>query len=303
MELRDIEHVLKIAEEHSLSNAAQKLFITQPSLSKSIARIESSLGLKLFDRTTKPLKLTFAGEEFVKTGREIIGYKKQLLKQMKDISDLVYGKVSLGVSNFRGKYFLPRVMKKVAEKYPGIRVEIYENNSLALEQALLAGDIDFCIEMLPVKNDRLTYKLIHEELHLIATSKNHPLKKKAKKISSLSYPLINLQDLRDENFIYLPMDYSSRMLLNNFFAKEHFEPASITEVKNMETAHALAVAGLGIGFISKVMLPLCKEEYLGNYFILDGCPNKLQLSFVYKKNAYLSKSVLAFWEIIKEIYH
>jgi DNA-binding transcriptional LysR family regulator len=304
MEFRDIQYVLKVAEEKSFSNAAQKLFITQPSLSQSIARIEESLGVRLFDRSKKPLVLTFAGKRFVETAYQISNYEKQLHKQMKDIANLKNEHITLGVSQFRGKYFFPKVLPIFYEKYPGITVSIYEDHASGLENAILTGDIDFSVEILPVKSNELSYTLINEERHLIVVSPAHPLNSKLRADnSSASYPSINLCELQNETFIYLLPDSQSRMQLTNFFKKQNFTPKAILEVKNMETAHALAVANVGIAFVSEVIIPYCNPEFRGKYYILKDCvPDQLKLGFVYRKNAYLSKAVLAFFSVVKDVF-
>lgn len=300
MEFRDIQYVLKIAEERSISNAAQKLFITQPSLSQSLARIEDSLGVRLFDRSKKPLVPTFAGEIFIDTAYQISHYEKQLYKQMKDISELKNEHIKLGVSQFRGKYFLPRVLPKFHKKYPGIKVSIYEDHASGLESAVLNGDIDFSIEILPVKNSALGYSLLQEERHLLVISPQHSLNAKfEKKTFTGPYPKLNLAELGNETFIYLRPDSQSRIQLTNFFKKQNFVPKEIIEVKNMETAHALAASGIGIAFVSEVLIPYCAPEYRGKYYILQDCVvNNLQLGFVYRKNAYLSNAAEIF---LKEV--
>nr|WP_092074908.1 LysR family transcriptional regulator [Dendrosporobacter quercicolus]NSL49808.1 LysR family transcriptional regulator [Dendrosporobacter quercicolus DSM 1736]SDN20372.1 DNA-binding transcriptional regulator, LysR family [Dendrosporobacter quercicolus] len=304
MEFRDIQYVLKVAEERSISNAAQKLFITQPSLSQSIARIEESLDVRLFDRSKKPLLLTFAGRQFVKTAYQILNYEKQLHKQMKDIANLKNEHITVGVSQFRGKYFFPKVLPVFYEKYPGITVSIYEDHASGLENAILTGDIDFSVEVLPVKNNELSYTFINKEKHLIVVSPAHPLNNKLRAESSTaSYPPIDLCELQNETFIYLLPDSQSRIQITNFFKQENFTPKTILEVKNMETAHALAVSGIGVAFVSEVIIPYCNPEFRGKYYILKDCvPNQLNFGLVYRKNAYLSKAVLAFFAVVKDIF-
>ncbi len=304
MEFRDIQYVLKVAEERSISNAAQKLFITQPSLSQSIARIEDSLGVRLFDRSKKPLVLTFAGQQFIDTAYQILNYENQLHKQMKDIANLKSEHITLGVSQFRGKYFFPKVLPAFYEKYPGITVSIYEDHASKLENAIFTGDIDFCVEILPVKNNELTATLISEERHLIVLAPTHPLNSKHSAASSIAaYPAISLNELQDETFIYLLPDSQSRIQLTNFFKKQNFTPKAILEVKNMETAHALAVSGIGVAFVSEVIIPYCNPAFRGKYYILEDCvPNQLKLGLVYRKNAYLSKAVLAFFSVVQKIF-
>ncbi|WP_196606648.1 LysR family transcriptional regulator [Pectinatus frisingensis] len=303
MEFRDIKYVLKVAEEKSISKAAQKLFVTQPSLSQSIGRIENSLGVQLFDRSKKPLILSFAGKQFVKTAYYIMNYEKQLSRQMKDIADLKNGHITLGISQFRGKYFLPKVLPAFYKEYPGITVSIHEDQAAELETAILAGDLDFSIEILPVKSKELISSVISEEQHLLVLPKEHRLNNRKRIVDNAQYPFLDVSELKNETFIYLKADSPSRVQLTKFFKKSNFVPKNVIEIKDMETAHALAVAGLGVAFISELLIPYCNSAHRGVYYRLKDCvPDKLQVGFVYKKNSYHSKAVKAFFALVSEVF-
>lgn len=304
MEFRDIKYVLRVAEEKSISNAAQKLFVTQPSLSQSIARIEDSLGVKLFDRSKKPLLLTFAGKQFVKTAYQIVDYEKQLNRQMKDIADLKNEYITLGISQFRGKYFLPKVLPVFYKAYPGVTVSIQERQAAEIETGIMVGNLDFGIEILPAKNNELAGNVISEERHLIVLPVGHRLNNKKRVVpKNENYPSIDLEELKNETFIYLKADSPSRIQLTNFFKKKNFVPKNVIEIKSMETAHALAVSGLGVAFISELLVMHCDALHRGVYYNLKDCsPKKLQVGFVYKKNGYHSRAVQAFFSVANKIF-
>ena len=112
MELRQLRYMLAVAEEKSFSQAAKKLYIAQPHLSQYIQKLETQLGVKLFDRSRTPLTLTLAGEQFAQKARQILRLNNNLLQQMKDYTEEKNGRLVLGISPVRSAYhyrsFYPR---------------------------------------------------------------------------------------------------------------------------------------------------------------------------------------------------
>lgn len=305
MEIREMVYVVKVAEEKSFSLAAQKLFITQPSLSQSIFRIEQQLGVRLFDRNRKPIRLTFAGEKFVETAQNILALEQQLERQMADIANLKTERIVFGVSPFRSKYFLPIILPVFHKKYPDIEIVIREEQSSNLESSILSGEIDFSIQMLPITSKEMTYTPIREEQPVLVVAKHHPLHLNPNiDWNTRPYPIIkSMDELKNENWIILTPEAQGRPMIDNFFKSKNFTPKSITESKFLESAHALAVAGYGVAIITDALIPYCAPKYRGSYFVLaEPYSPKIQLVFAYRKNAYLSKATQAFFSVAKQLF-
>lgn len=304
MEFREFIYILKVAEEKSFSTAAKKLFITQPSLSQYIIRVEENLGVRLFDRSSVPITLTYAGEQFIEMARDILNLRQQLQKCMDDIANLKNERITIGISQYRGKYFLPKVLPAFQESYPGVEVVIREDSALGLENLVHMGEVDFSIQILPIRSKGIKYTVICEEDYLIAVSPQHAINVSSsidKKISS--YPVINLSDLQDEKFILLKPEFPGRTIADRIFEREGFYPKSILETRSLETAHALAASGFGVAFVSEILITYCAPQLRAKYFFIKNCsPGQVVLIATYKENAYLSKATLAFLEIAKQVF-
>ena len=134
------EYIVAVAEERSFSKAAQVLFVSQSSLSKYILQVEKTMGVKLFDRNTVPLKITFAGELFLEKARQILDLERQLKQQMEDIANVNFGRITIGVSPYIGSYIMPYILPRFYEKYPKVTVILLEKNILELERMAYNGD-------------------------------------------------------------------------------------------------------------------------------------------------------------------
>ena len=170
------EYFLTIAEVGNLTKAAQILYTTQPALSQYLKRLEKSLGVELFDRSTSPLKLTFTGERYYRHVLQLQKMDKELLKEFHDIKNDICGRLRLGIALWRGACLLPEVYPEFHEKYPGIEIELFEGRSNQLEAALLHDNIYLAVMNLPhnLNYGKLTCEKIIEEPILLAAPTTHP---------------------------------------------------------------------------------------------------------------------------------
>ena len=132
MEFRELNYLITIAEERSISKAAEKLFMAQSSLSQSLQSMEAELGGKLFIRTSTGVRPTQAGEIMLERARKMLVDYRQVRDIIQDMEELKAGQVEFGISTFRGSYLLPGALRSFKRLYPQIHVEITEANSMAL---------------------------------------------------------------------------------------------------------------------------------------------------------------------------
>ena len=129
MDYKQYDYILTVAEEKSISKAAKKLFISQPSLSQYINRIEKHLGVNLFDRSTTPLELTYEGELFIETALKIKQLNEQLKKKFDDITELKSGRLNIGLTPSKANNPLPIILPCFKKNYPNIELIITEASS------------------------------------------------------------------------------------------------------------------------------------------------------------------------------
>ena len=169
MELRQFTYVNQVAECGNFTKAAAKLFISQPALSNYISKVEGDLGVKLFDRSATPLKLTYAGEQYLKRAKVILGQMENMNRELRDITHNMAGRLRIGFPSERIVYMLPLILKPLKDRYPGIDVEVSTGPGNHLITDLKAGNVDFVFlpHWNPLK-DIVQVQIVEEELILVA---------------------------------------------------------------------------------------------------------------------------------------
>ena len=303
MDFRQLQYMLKVAEEKSFSKAAQKLYIAQPSLSQYIQKLERQLGVQLFDRSTNPLKLTYAGELYVETAKNILDLKDQLSNQMEDISNCKKGRLTIGLSAFRSAYIMPKILPRFYEKFPGIEVILSEGNSVKVEDLAIKGTTDISIMALPIKTELFSYEPILREKILLAIPPQHPFAKKIKNqyYSKNTYPVISLEELRDEPFILLKQHQKLHQIAISLCKQAGFKPKIILESESIEATHALVSSGMGISFIPDTITLFPQTATTPIYFLIKDLEPTRTLVLSYIKKRYISNAAKEFIIMMKDI--
>ncbi|HEY4390909.1 MAG TPA: LysR family transcriptional regulator [Paenibacillus sp.] len=296
MELRQLQYTLQIAEEKNFSRAADKLHIAQPSLSQQLSKLEQELGVKLFQRNTSAVELTYAGESFIEHARKIMDAVKELRQEMDDISQLRAGRVVIGSMPITGSHLLPYVLPAFKSAYPDIDIILREDTSLNLEKLTAGGGTDLSLLSLPLQEPTLTYEPIGEEPIELAVPPQHPLASQSANRSGVS-----LKQLKDEPFIVLKKGQGFRKITIDLCHQAGFEPNVVFESNNIETVQSLVAAGMGITLVPHFIARAKRSELIPVYLPLSDPAPSRTLVIAYRKGRYLSKAAEAFIETFKRI--
>lgn len=157
MNIRDIEYLIAVVEEKSMGKAAEKLYTTQPNISRVVRKLETSFNVSLFNKTKQPWSLTYAGELFYTIGSKMVALNKMLFEQMNDISQSVSGRITLGAVFFEEKFILSKILPVFRTQFPNIEVKVLEDESKQLEKLILRNVVDYSLVILPVVYSELEY--------------------------------------------------------------------------------------------------------------------------------------------------
>lgn len=303
---RELLYVKTVAEEKSISKAAKKLFLTQPSLSACLQKIETVLGTKLFKRTNTGLLLTFAGERYYQIATDILKIYSDFEIEVSDINNLKKGRITVGITVYLATYLLPLVLPVFKAKCPNIEVYIVERNSTELDHALLSGEIDFAIMHTFPFNEHTgnqntdIYPLFKDPLMLV-TQKDHPLRHHAQEADGLEYPLIDLTLFADEPFVMLNHEQKIRQVVNLILGKADIDPQIALTTKSYETARRLACQGIGVTFVPRQYLEIFPGNYHPDYYHLDEKYSPYWTMCVsVQKKAYISRASQLFIKMVTE---
>lgn len=247
MNIDQLKYIITIASTGSFSRTAEILFISQPALSQYVKRLEESLGVQLFERSRTRVNLTEAGQAFVERAQEILKLSEELEETMQSYSEISRSTFSFGISQFYGKFFLPKTLGAL-KKNPDLIIEIKENESRILESQLLAGKIDFAIIPPPIESPEIIKQTIYEEKILLAINKNNSLNNKIKEAK-----LTELDFLNNQPLILLKKGFKLRELVDALLEEEEIKGQVILETENLDTLNSLVAQDIGISFLPDVI--------------------------------------------------
>jgi len=298
-----------VAEELNITKAAERLFISQQSLSKQIIRLEDDLGVKLFYRTPT-FTLTFAGKRCLHTTRKILDAKRQLQREMNDINNRQIGELRLGISHTRGRVLLPKVLPEFTRRNPQIDVTVKEGNSKELEQWLLHGHIDLLIGFSPVALDVAdSVGILRERLLLVVPEqfiKQEFPNNYKDKIEEFEKGL-DIEIFKDYPFLMMTPGNRVRTLFDKYIKRHELDIDILLEIESIETLLALACRGMGITvypeMFAKNLSPLLNsDKSMGAlFFPFNDKTTTGNLVVAYHRERYLPEAAQDFIQLCKKI--
>lgn len=284
MEIRELEYLITIAEEKSISAAAEKLHMAQSSLSQFLTNYETNLGSKLFVRTARGVRLTYSGELFLKYAKHILLDFKQAENELWDIEELKRGRIDFGISSYRGAYLFPKVLKEFYNTYPGIEVIIHEHDSLWLEDKILSGELDMALVAKNHSSNRIDIEAVMQDEICIVTTNDHPV---MQYVHSSPSPWVEMKDAAQFKFLLSP----STTILGGV-ALEEFEKCSmpIIAVNKMLTADfaaSMARAGIALAFTYR---SCARAQENVTYLAIGPKGRYIDLVLEFPKGGYRSKA-------------
>lgn len=276
MEIRQLELFVAVAEELHFGRAADRLHMAQPPLSQQIRKLEIELGVSLFDRTTRSVKLTSAGAALLIQARIVLREMGQAERAAKAGGQGEFGIVRIGFAGASTRHLLPLLAREVKARFPHIELELRGNlYANAAQEALDKGSIDLGFVRLPFNIPGLSYRPIEEETLVCVVGSQHPL---------ASQSSVAISDLAEEPFVTFPRDSGStlRAITNQVCWDAGFNPRVVQEAPDSFTIQAMVAAGQGIS------LALSSTENINQpgvvYLPIEGKLPRLQSALAWKSD-------------------
>lgn len=296
-------YILAVAELRSISLAAQKCSISQPSLTKCIGKVEAQLGVKLFDRSTSPLTLTYAGERYVAQIKNICEMKYQLDREMEEICQMRKGRLTVGIPSARSTTWLPQILPPFLQKYPGMDIRIVEDITQALEESLLKEEIDLlAVSTLPITHPGLEYEEITREQLMLVVPRGHPALGGANPDDGDAFVLHYLAPhlLDGQPYVSLTGRQGLYKAGSLMFEQAGIRPQVVLETINIFTAFYLASEGLGFT-VAPVSSAFHERHHTKPvYCSFFDPPAERALIAAYKKGRPLAPSARHFINTVKQ---
>lgn len=261
---KSLQCFLCAAEEMNFSKAAERLYMSQQSLSNHIKRLETAYGTELFERSPH-LKLTLAGEHMLLHAQNILNSEQQMEMDFMDISSKQRRKLSVGTSRTRSMSFFPHIIRDYHPRFPNIDIFLHETRSAKMEAALMDGVIDLYVGINATYNRMLdTHPLIRERQYCLLSlpllkqyfpSEWEDILAACRKGLSVEFLLTFLR----MPFIMLPVGNHIRNRLNFVLRQHSVVPNCIFETQDQYLILQLCRSGFGVGFVSQAFLFAFKD--------------------------------------------
>lgn len=299
MDLKELSYIVAIAEQGSISQAAEKLFMAQSSLSQALRVFEAELGTPVFMRTTRGVRPTAAGAAFIEQAKQLLNRYRLAQSEVWDIEGLKGGQVEFGISSYRGMYLLPPVLARFKALYPGVHVQITELDSIELEDRILKGLLDLAlIAMPPVRLREQVEFLLRDEI-LIAAAGSHPIIEYARPLPDGEGLWVDFSDTTDFEYILGPPSTALGRAARREFQKCGREPIALNTNVSAPFAAAMAMEGLGLALTYRS----CIVDRPGARYLRIGTQGVfLDLGLAFPSGEYRSKAASALRNLFFEMY-
>lgn len=305
MDRRELEYIIVIAQEKNLSKAAERLYVSQPALSRFLLKLETQAGLSLFERKKRQLVPTLAGELYLDTARKMLQLDQDLERQLKKLRECTHGKLTIGITPGRGHTVLPRVLPDFQEKYPDYELTILEEDVQTLEQQLQAGALDLAFftmsESERATQNRFRCQRISQEEIVLCAPKNGHYELLAKEEPGRTYPWIDLKYLENDCFLLLKQQTRLGQLAVRLLESQNISP-KIVELSSIDTALSLVARQYGIAFASSFRIEEHETAKDLSFFSFGTRPEAWDFVAVYGKEHLLTPPEASLIELIGALY-
>ena len=280
MNLRDLRYLVALAEHKHFGRAAEASFVSQPTLSTQIKKLEDALGVALVERTPRKVLLTEVGREIVQRARDVLNEVEQIRSIARRTLDPESGTVRLGIFPTLGPYLLPHVVPKIRERFPRLELLLVEEKTEVVLRMLREGRLDAGVLALPIHDDQLHAEFLFEEPFVLAVPENHELSKRK---------TLKMDDLSDQSLLLLEDGHCLRDQ-----ALEVCQLAGASEktgfrATSLETLRQMVAAGVGITLLPNLAVqpPIAPSADI-HLVPFRGDPPSRRIAMVWRKSSALA---------------
>ncbi|WP_042203170.1 LysR family transcriptional regulator [Paenibacillus camerounensis] len=283
MELLQLQYFVTVARLEHVTEAAQSLHVTQSSLSRTIARLEEDLGVPLFDRNGRRLKLNEYGSRFLQRAERALFELNQGRQELQSLASLEPDTLELAVT---AASTLPNILRVFRQKRPDIRFHVQMLTTREMTDCLQRGEVDFCLSSPAFEAEEIETRIVYIDPLLVAVPKGHRLAERS---------VIGLAELKDEPFVGVKKGYGTRDLADSVCGAEGFTPHYVYEGDEPSRLIQLVEAEIGIAFI-----PGTAQDVRGavSYLQVDNGSLVREIALLWNKGRYLSPAACDFREVV-----
>ena len=291
MELRNLRALVEVARQGGFSQAARTLFLSQPSVSKAVRQLEEELDTELFVRLGEGARLTEAGELVMARAVAMLAEAEHMRAELAEMRGLFTGKLRLGLPIFGSARLFAPLFATFRGRYPGVEIELLERGSVRLEEAVLAGEVELGVSLLPVADAFDVQPVCNDPLMALLWA-DHPLRDRER---------LRLAALEPSPFILFDHGFALNPRIEATCRARGFAPQVSARSSQMDFILALVASGMGVALVPRIMtegrrLPPVRAV------LLDETDLRWRAALVWRKGAKLSPPARAWLALTRETF-
>ena len=277
MNLRDLKYLIALADLRHFGKAADACFVSQPTLSTQVRKLEEELGVTLVERAPRKVMLTPTGQDVVQRARRIVADVEQMREAARRSKDPESGSLRLGVFPTLGPYLLPHVVPQLRERFPQLELLLVEEKSDVLLQRLREGRLDAALLALPVHDEQLHAEFLFDEPFVLAAPRGHELTSRAS---------LGVDELSDETLLLLEDGHCLRDQALDVCRLSGAQEKSGFRATSLETLRQMVAAGVGVTLLPALSVhePIAQSPNIRLLPFRDPPPSR-QIALVWRKSS------------------
>ncbi|UJX42888.1 LysR family transcriptional regulator [Desulfovibrio sp. JY] len=289
MELRNLRALVEIVRQGGFTRAARALFSTQSTVSKAVRQLEEELGEALLERLGNGVRLTGAGEIVYARAVAMLAESEHMVAEVADLKGLISGRLRLGLPIFGSARLFAPLFAEYRSRHPGVEIELMEQGSARLEQALLAGEVELAVSLLPVP-DAFDWQLVRDDPMMALLWSDHPL---------AGRKTVRLARFASAPMILFEQGFALNARIEAACRARGFEPMTVARSGQVDFIIALVASGLGVALLPRILTegrPLSPLTAV----LVDETDLRWQAALVWRKGARLSPAARAWLALTRE---
>lgn len=307
------KYFIALCREQSFSKAAASLFVTQPSFSQFIKKIEMEVGAELVDRRCSPVKLTEAGKAYYNACLQFSAIEEDMMSVISNITELKTGHLSIGAEPFRASAMLSKSIAAFKKEYGGVEISIAEASQKRLERYLYSGEIDLAICSGEINDDSIHCEVLADENMYMAVPEDAPINSilsasrvtyediAGNSLHLLKVPKCDVSVFKGLPYISLEQGESISDIADSIFLNAAAVPDIIVRVRNLNTAISLVLEGMGMTIVPDTVIKYGNMLRHPCYYAIKSPAAVNRINLLTKRNRYLSRAAEEYSKILKQL--
>ena len=293
MNLRDLKYLVALADHKHFGRAAAACYVSQPTLSTQIKKLEDELGVPLVERAPRKVMLTPAGRDAAERARRIVAEVEQMKEAARRSQDPEAGTVRLGMFPTLGPYLLPHVVPRIRARFPHLELLLVEEKSDVLLSRLREGKLDAGLLALPVADDQLHTEFLFEEPFVLAVPESHPLAQRGS---------LTLAELSHQQLLLLEDGHCLREQALDVCRLSGANEKSEFRATSLETLRQMVAANVGITLLPTLAVkpPVARSPNIHLLGFSDSHPSR-RIAMVWRKSSAMAGFLKVFAQVFREL--